>query len=116
AVATRDLLDCLLNELLVLGQVERLADDLLGGCDDQSRDLAPNGLNRLQPLSIYFLERGLADPPGLVLCFLLELLADLFGRLGSGIDHGLRRAPRPAPLRLRLFQRRLVRNPPRPRP
>src|SRR5216683_7073105 len=104
AVATRNLLDGPVDQLLVFGQVERLADDLFCGRDDQSRHLAPNRLDRLQPLGIDLLERGLADPPGLVLCFLLELLSDLFGGLGSGVDHGLRRAARLVQLRLRFLQ------------
>src|SRR4029077_19250248 len=70
AVATRNLLNGLVDELLVLGQVERPADALLGSGHDQARHLAAHRLDRLHPVRLNFLARRLDQPLGLLFSLL----------------------------------------------
>src|SRR2546430_14273882 len=94
AVATRDLLDRPLDQLPVLGIVERFADDLLGGGDDELRDLGPHRADGLVSLGFDLLARALDRALGLLVRLLPQLLPELLGRLRSAIDHALRGPPR----------------------
>src|SRR5258708_10912121 len=65
AVATRHLLNRLVDEPPVLVVVQRLADDLFGGRHDKSRDLVAHRLYRPLPLGLDLLapRLALALPP-----------------------------------------------------
>src|SRR6267378_6219884 len=80
AVATRHLLDGLVDQLAVLRVVERLADDLFRGGNHQVGDLAANRTHRLVPLGFDLFARSLDRALGLLFRFLPHLLPKLLRR------------------------------------
>src|SRR6202521_4673353 len=89
AVATRHLRYRAVDQLPVLGVVERLADDLLGGGHDKIRNFAAHRLDRTLALGLDLFLGGLDCSLRLLFCFLLELLTELLTRLGRSVDHAL---------------------------
>src|SRR5258708_5364078 len=77
AVATRHLLNRLVDEPPVLVVVQRLADDLFGGRHDKARDLVAHGLYRPLPLGLALLARRLDRSLRLLFGLLLQLMAQL---------------------------------------
>src|ERR1700686_1837763 len=77
AVPTRHLLDRPVDQLPVLGVIERFADDLLRRRHDKVRDLAARRLDGPFALRLDLLARGLDRAPRLVFGLLLQLLAQL---------------------------------------
>src|SRR5713226_8671689 len=104
AVATRHLRYRPVDKLLVLGVVERLADDLLGGGHDKVRNFAAHRLDRTLALGLDLFLCGIDGSLRLLFCFLLELLTELLTRLCGSVDHALGRLARVFQLRLGLFQ------------
>src|SRR6202165_5279806 len=98
AVATRHLRDRPVDQLPVLGVVERLADDFLGGGHDKVRNFAAHRLDRTLALGLDLFLSGLDCSLRLLFCFLLELLTELLTRLGRSVDHALGGLARVFPL------------------
>src|SRR5205807_1923278 len=82
AVATRDLLDRLVDQVAVLGHVQRLADHLLSRGHDQARHLAAHRLKRAVALGLDLLAGRLGDAPRILLSLLLQFSSKLFTRPG----------------------------------
>src|SRR6267378_2000407 len=89
AVATRNLLDGSLDQLLVLRRIKRLADDLLCGGHHQPRDLCLHRLDGFEALGLDLFPRGFEETPGLVLSLLLELLPELLRRFVCCLNDAL---------------------------
>src|SRR6266581_5175248 len=107
AVATRNLLDRLIDQLLVPGHVKRLADDLLSGGDDEARDLVPHRSDRALAFGLDLFSSGFEGALRLLLGLLPELLPELLSRLVRGVDNALRGLARVRQLHLSFFKLRL---------
>src|SRR5467141_529915 len=104
AVATRHLLDRLVDQLLVLRGVEGLADHLLGCGDDEAGNFAAHCLHCFQSLGLDLLASRFEQTSRLVLGLPLQLLAELLRRLTGGVNDALGRLSRFVQLRLGFFE------------
>src|SRR5467141_3772499 len=106
AVATRNFLNRPLDQLPMLGLIECLADDFLGGGDDQCRHLAPGRLERTLTLGLDVFSSRLGNASCVLFGFLPHVLPQLLTRFVRRVDDLLCRLPRFLELGLRFFQPR----------
>src|SRR5712692_4211733 len=90
AVATRDLLDRTLDQLLMPGSVKGFADDFFGGCHNQGGDLSASGLQRAFTLRLDFSSGRLRDAFGILFGLFSHVLAHLLTGLVCRVDDLLR--------------------------
>src|SRR5256885_2476877 len=110
-VATGNLLDGTLDELLVLGSVKRFPDHFLRRRDDQAGDLVARRLDRTLALGLDIASGALDKALVLGFGLLAELLPELLAGAVRPLDYGLGRAPGFDQLLIRLFQARLSLSP-----
>src|SRR5438874_7254683 len=104
AVATRHFLDRALDQLLVLGSVERLPDHFLRRRNHQAGDLVARRLDRTLALGLDITSGALDEALVLGFGLLAELLPELLAGAVRPLDDGLGSAPGFDQLLIRLFQ------------
>src|SRR2546427_5740293 len=103
-VATGNLLDGTLDQLLVLGSVKRFPDHLFGRRDHQAGNLVACRLDRTLALGVDIACGALDDALVFGVGLLPELVPELLAGAVRPFDDGLGRAPRFDQLLIRLFQ------------
>src|SRR5207253_2121617 len=111
AVATRHFLDRAIDQLLVLGSVERLPDHFLRRRNHQACDLIARRLDRTLALGLDITSAALDDALVLGFGLLAEFVPELFAGAVRPFDDGFGRAAGFDELLSRLFQARLSLSP-----